>query len=102
MQSNFYHPCSSEEIHGEGYFLVDPKIVIEERQRPQAPAADNVENRPLTPPETLSLDSIQCQTVLSKNLGDINTWRGKIEVAAKSGFNTIHFTPVSVSSEHDL
>ena len=42
----------------------------------------------------LPLDSIACQTVLSKLLGPLNTWRDKLEVAAKSGFNMIHFTPI--------
>ena len=42
----------------------------------------------------LPLDSIACQTVLSKLLGPLHTWKDKLEVAAKSGFNMIHFTPI--------
>ena len=43
---------------------------------------------------SVPLDSIACQTYLSKLLGPITTWKDKLEVAGKSGFNMIHFTPI--------
>ena len=42
------------------------------------------------------LDSIICQTVLSKLLGPLPTWKDKLEVAYRSGYNMVHFTPIQV------
>ena len=56
---------------GAGYFLVDPELIY-------------------------PLDSIICQTVLSKLLGPLPTWKDKLEVAYMSGYNMIHFTPIQV------
>eukprot|EP00092_Neocalanus_flemingeri_P012105 GFUD01013053.1.p1 GENE.GFUD01013053.1~~GFUD01013053.1.p1 ORF type:complete len:1475 (+),score=544.67 GFUD01013053.1:73-4497(+) len=54
---------------GGGHFLVDPELVY-------------------------PLDSIICQTVLSKLLGPLPTWKDKLEVAHRSGYNMVHFTPI--------
>ena len=46
------------------------------------------------------MDSIVCQTVLSKLLGPLPTWKDKLEVAYRSGYNMIHFTPIQVLTAH--
>ena len=38
-----------------------------------------------------------CQTVLSKLLGSIDTWKDKLEVGHESGYNMFHFTPIQVN-----
>ena len=46
------------------------------------------------PELSIPMDSIVCQTVLSKLLGPVQSWRDKLEVAYKSGYNMVHFTPI--------
>ncbi len=69
----------SEDVGGSGFFLVDPVL----RRGPDR--------------QVLSLDGIQCQSVLAKLLGDIESWEAKLAVTRESGYNMIHFTPVHVS-----
>lgn len=44
--------------------------------------------------QILKLESLRCQTVLSKCLGPLSTWEDKLRVAKESGYNLIHFTPI--------
>ncbi|XP_026277583.1 glycogen debranching enzyme isoform X2 [Frankliniella occidentalis] len=73
----FTYDESAENRAGSGYFTVDPVLTC-------GPDLD-------TP---LPLDSVQCQTVLSKLLGPLPTWEGKLRVSKESGYNMIHFTPI--------
>ena len=72
---NYHGDHSPEEIIGSGYCLVDPELIVNSTV-------------------TIKLDSIQCQTVLSKNLGLLDSWKDKLEVGYQSGYNMIHFTPI--------
>jgi len=77
----------NDESSGSGYFHVDPDIGF-------------------------PMEAIVCQTVLSKLLGSIDTWKDKLQVGHESGYNMIHFTPIqtlgasnsaySLSDQHGL
>lgn len=69
---------------GSGFFIVDPELRV-------GPGRG----------ERLPLDCVQCQTVISKQLGPLSTWESKLRVSLESGYNAIHFTPVTVSDNLD-
>jgi len=72
----YYFKLNDEStLNGNGNFIVEPKLIVGQN-------------------EELGLDLIQCQTVLSKCLGYFDNWIGKLQVAHKSGYNAIHFTPI--------
>ena len=64
--------------NGRGYFLVDPVL-----------RTGHYDTK-------LPLDSIACQTVLSKLLGPLPQWDDRLRVSRESGYNMIHFTPLQV------
>jgi glycogen debranching enzyme len=45
-------------------------------------------------PETLPLDSIVLQTVVTKLLGPLSEWDARLRETRDTGYNMIHFTPV--------
>ncbi|KAK3767183.1 hypothetical protein RRG08_018054 [Elysia crispata] len=65
-----------KKCNGSGYFLVDPTLHL----GPQN--------------EEITMDAIVCQSVITKLLGYFDEWHPRLQVAAESGYNMIHFTPV--------
>lgn len=48
----------------------------------------------VNPDLKIPIDSIRCQTVLSKNLGVFQEWRKRLALSKEANYNMIHFTPV--------
>lgn len=65
--------CSKEE-NTSGFILVEPRLTVRG--------------------QSLPLDGIQCQTILSKCLGPFTEWDGIVAVSAAAGYNMVHFTPI--------
>ncbi|XP_055387431.1 glycogen debranching enzyme [Condylostylus longicornis] len=75
-----YHNKDEKKNHGDGsfYIQVEPELIV----------------GPEGAKKIIPLNSVRCQTVLSKCLGPINTWEAKLRVAKESGYNVVHFTPI--------
>ncbi|VDN02429.1 unnamed protein product, partial [Onchocerca ochengi] len=59
---------------GNGYILVMPILSLNKRP--------------------LRLSAVTCITHISKLLGKFDMWKERLKIAAKAGYNMIHFTPV--------
>lgn len=75
-----YQNCPDGKHQGSLYVQVEPKIFVGQPKSPRH----------------IPLDSIRCQTVMSKCLGPLSTWESKLIVAKNAEYNLIHFTPVQV------
>ncbi|KAK6188701.1 hypothetical protein SNE40_004828 [Patella caerulea] len=77
---NFFFTIDGSEDHrnpnGSGCFLVEPTLSVGSNDK------------------EITLDCIQSQSVITKLLGPINEWKGRLRVAMETGYNLIHFTPV--------
>ena len=71
-----FYSATMHPTKNNGYFLVDPILTTGKYD------------------ERIPLDSISCQTVLSKNLGQFSEWKKRLEVAKETNYNMLHFTPV--------
>lgn len=67
---------SVKKCNGSGYFVVDPTLHL---------GPNN---------EEISMDAIVCQSVITKLLGYFDEWQPRLQVAAETGYNMVHFTPV--------
>ncbi|XP_059168911.1 glycogen debranching enzyme-like isoform X2 [Physella acuta] len=65
-----------KQCNGSGYFLVDPTLHL---------GPNN---------EEVPMDSVICQSVITKLLGPFQDWLPRLQVAYESGYNMIHFTPI--------
>lgn len=74
-----YQNCSSDIHQGSLYVQVEPILMVGQQSK-------LVRHIPL--------DSIRCQTVMSKCLGALSTWESKLIVAKNAEYNMIHFTPI--------
>lgn len=61
--------ASEDGVEGSGYFVVDPNL-------------------------SYSLDSLTCQTYISKLLGPLSEWKQRLQMAVECGYNMIHLTPI--------
>lgn len=76
MKIGFFLSFSKKENRsGEGYFQVEPSILLPNGKR-------------------IDVNSVICQSVLSKCLGTLSQWFSRLEVTSQSGYNFIHLTPI--------
>ncbi|CAG2175407.1 unnamed protein product, partial [Oppiella nova] len=74
----YYKESAGDVICGQFYIVVSPQLKV----------GSDASAR------LLDLNAIQCQTVLTKSLGQFETWKSKLEVAYKTGYNMVHLTPI--------
>lgn len=76
------HSDKRERADGYLYVVVDPTL--------------NVRLAAAKSPRALPLDSIVCQTYISKQLGPVDQWLSRLEAARETGYNMVHLTPLQV------
>ena len=59
----------------QGCFIVQPEMYLESG-------------------ESMDIQSVTMQTVLTKCLGKFNDWKERLQVAYECNYNTVHFTPI--------
>ncbi|XP_027196486.2 glycogen debranching enzyme [Dermatophagoides pteronyssinus] len=69
-------------ILGSFYIVVSPEILISNRSNRQS--------------IHLSINALQCQTILSKLMGPIDQWKQRLNVSIQCHYNMIHWTPIQI------
>ncbi|KAH9417750.1 hypothetical protein DERP_011461 [Dermatophagoides pteronyssinus] len=68
-------------ILGSFYIVVSPEILIPNRSKQSI---------------HLSINALQCQTILSKLMGPIDQWKQRLNVSIQCHYNMIHWTPIQI------
>ena len=86
----------------EGYFNVDPILLVKPRVPILSPDLTINPKRDLEPEYVnLPLDGISMITLVSKWMGPVSGWRSHFQEAKDRGYNMIHWTPIQERGESD-
>ena len=86
----------------EGYFNVDPILLVKPRVPILSPDLKINSNRDLESEYVnLPLDGISMITLVSKWMGPISGWRRHFQEAKDRGYNMIHWTPIQERGKSD-